>query len=113
MSGFRIWRLFATTLLVAAAMVMAGCMGLAGSNNNNGANPVSPTPSNPSPNPNPTPSPTPANPTASITVSPNSVQQGGTVTVTWQTQNANTVGLTQNGTSVRLDGNPLSSPGMQ
>jgi phospholipase C len=122
MSGFRIWRLFASTVLLLAAMVMAGCMGLVGSSNNGssnngGGNPAAPTPSNPNPgpnpNPNPTPNPTPPNPTASIAVTPTTVQSGGTVTVSWQTQNANTIALTQNGTSVRLDGNPVTSPGMQ
>ncbi|PYY23707.1 MAG: hypothetical protein DMG62_06915 [Acidobacteria bacterium] len=41
------------------------------------------------------------------------MQQGDKVTVSWQTQNATSVSLAQNGTLVRLDGNPLSSPGMQ
>jgi phospholipase C len=40
------------------------------------------------------------------------VQQGSTVIVSWQTQNSNSVTLTQNGQSITLNGNPLNSSGI-
>ena len=54
-----------------------------------------------------------SNPSATMTVTPTTVVQGGTVTVAWQTQNATGITLTENNNSIALDGNPLSSTGMQ
>jgi phospholipase C len=95
MGEFRVYRAIGVVALSVALTLLVGCLALNGTKSNGGGNPTNP------------------NPTASITVTPASVQQGGTVTVSWQTQNATSVALSQNGTSVRLDGNPLSSPGMQ
>jgi len=96
MGQFSLYRTISAVALSIALPLLVGCMAMTGSTKNNGGgNPGSP------------------NPTGSITVTPASVQQGGTVTVSWQTQNATSVALSQNGTSVRLDGNPLSSAGMQ
>src|SRR5581483_4606646 len=106
MVGSRLLRIFLTILLLIPVFVMAGCMGLTGQNNK---------PSNPTtPNvPVPPANPVPTNPTAAITVTPTSVQAGDKVTVSWQTQNASTITLTQNDKPVALDGNPLNSQGMQ
>jgi phospholipase C len=60
----------------------------------------------------PTP-PAPANPTASVSVSATTVKQGSAVMLSWQTQNANSISLTENGQSIALSGNPLNSAGMQ
>jgi phospholipase C len=109
MSGPWIRRLALLCVLAIPILAQLGCMGLSGSNSN------PPTGSNPNPGgsqPGGNPSPTPSNPTATISVSPTSVQQGATVSVSWQTQNASTITLTQNGKPVALDGNPPSSPGM-
>ena len=54
-----------------------------------------------------------SNPSATMTVNPTTVVQGGTVTVAWQTQNATGITLTENNNSIALDGNPLNSTGMQ
>jgi phospholipase C len=110
MSRVGVCRALSVFFLSVSLMLLVGCLGLSGSQGITNPNP-NPSPT-PTPNP-PTPTPTPSNPTASIMVSPASVQQGDKVTVSWQTQNATSVTLTQNGTSVPLDGNPLSSPGMQ
>ncbi|MBV9073735.1 MAG: hypothetical protein JOZ10_08900 [Acidobacteria bacterium] len=96
--------LFSATLIA----FLTGCFALGSGGNNGGTNP----PSGPAQSPTPPPNPNPASPTASITVSPTSVEQGGKVTVSWQTQNATAISLSQNGTAVALDGNPVSSPGM-
>ncbi len=48
-----------------------------------------------------------------MTVNPTTVQQGGTVTVAWQTQNATGVTLTVNNVAQALDGNPLNEKGLQ
>ena len=98
MLGFRVCRVLSVVLLAVSLMLLVGCLGLSGSKNPAGGG-------NPNPNAQ--------NPTATITVTPASVQQGATVTVSWQTQNATSVTMAQNGTSVRLDGNPLNSSGMQ
>src|SRR5690242_19313968 len=108
MVGSRLVRVFLTILLLIPVFVMGGCMGFTGQNNNKPSNPSTP------PNvPVPPANPTPANPTATITVTPTSVQAGDKVTVSWQTQNASTITLTQNDKPVALDGNPLNSQGMQ
>src|SRR5689334_12834172 len=111
MFGFRVCRVLSALLLAVCLTLLAGCMGLSGSQNpENGTTSPNPTPNpGPNPNPTPTPTPTPSNPTATITASPTTVQQGDKVTVSWQTQNATSVTLTQNGTTVQLDGNPVSS----
>jgi len=54
-----------------------------------------------------------SNPSVTMTVTPTTVMQGGNVTVAWQTKNATGITLTENNTSVPLDGNPLNSTGMQ
>lgn len=108
MVGSRLVRVFLTILLLIPVFVMGGCMGFTGQNNNKPSNPSTP------PNvPVPPANPTPANPTATISVTPTSVQAGDKVTVSWQTQNASTITLTQNDKPVALDGNPLNSQGMQ
>lgn len=115
MLGFRVCRVLSALVLAFSLSLLAGCMGLSGQQSGGGTttpNPSpnpNPNPNPPNPNPTPTPTPTPSNPTATITVTPTSVQQGDKVTVSWQTQNASSIGLTQNGVSVRLDGNPVSA----
>src|SRR5437868_6943355 len=113
MLGFRVCRALSVLVLSVSLTLLAGCLGLTGTQGSGtGGNTPTPTPI-PTPTPTPNPAPAPVNPTASISVTPASVEQGGSVTVSWQTQNASSIELTQNGTSVRLDGNPLSSTGMQ
>src|SRR6185437_14758838 len=109
MLGSRAFRIVRVLLLLIPVAFWVGCMGLTGQNNNQ-----PPTTTNPTPPPtnNPTPPPPAANPTATITVSPSSVESGSKVMVSWQTQNANSISLSQNGQTVQLDGNPLSSQGM-
>ena len=54
--------------------------------------------------PPPPPPPPPAAPTASLTANPNTIQQGQSTTLTWETQNA---------TDVTLDGNKVDASGSQ
>ena len=54
--------------------------------------------------PPPPPPPPPAAPTASLTANPNTIQQGQSTTLTWETQNA---------TDVTLDGNKVDPNGSQ
>lgn len=104
-SWIRRWACLA--LLCLPLLFQLGCMGLSGSKSN------PPTSSNPNPGtPQPNPNPGPNSPTASINVTPMSVQQGGTVNVSWQTQNATSISLSENEKPVPLDGNPPSSAGM-
>ncbi|HVH87158.1 MAG TPA: alkaline phosphatase family protein, partial [Terriglobales bacterium] len=104
MPGSKLLRCVYLALLLIPVIVMSGCMGLSGSNSSS----PNPTPTVPIPPANPAP----ANPTATISVTPTSVEAGQKVTVSWQTQNASTISLAQNGNPVPLDGNPLNSPGM-
>jgi phospholipase C len=109
MLGSRICRAICAVLALLPLTLLVGCLGLSGQKNNNNQ------PSNPTTTPSvpiPPANPTPTNPTASITVTPTTVEAGGKVTVSWQTQNASTISLDQNGKAVALDGNPLTSPGM-
>ena len=93
-------RLVATTFLCVALAALVGCGGTSNSNsNNNGGGSGGGSSA--------------ANPSATMTVTPTTVVQGGTVTVAWQTQNATGITLTENNVSVALDGNPLNSKGMQ
>ena len=108
MSGSKLLRCLYLALVLIPVMVMAGCMGLTGQQNNQ--NPG--TPPNVPFTPVPPGNPTPTNPTATMTVTPTTVEAGQKVTLSWQTQNASTIDLTQNGNPVPLDGNPLSSAGM-
>src|SRR5438270_8376725 len=108
MLGCRICRAVCAALVLLPLTLLSGCMGLRGQKNNNQPHNTTTTPSVPIPPANPAP----PNPTASITVTPGTVVAGGKVTVSWQTQNASTISLDENGKTVPLDGNPLSSPGM-
>jgi len=54
--------------------------------------------------PPPPPPPPPTAPTASLTANPNTIQQGQSTTLTWETQNA---------TDVTLDGNKVDANGSQ
>ena len=54
--------------------------------------------------PPPPPPPPPAAPTASLTANPNTIQQGQSTNLTWETQNA---------TDVTLDGNKVDANGSQ
>lgn len=100
------YRVLAVLVALLFIAVMTGCRGLSGqSSGSSGSAPAS------SPVPAASTS-APANPTATIAVTPTSVEQGGKVTVSWQTQNATGISLSENGTAVALDGNPVSSPGM-
>jgi phospholipase C len=107
MLGSRAFRIVRVLLLLVPVAFWAGCMGLTGQNNNQ-----PPTTTTPTPPPNNNPPPTAASPTATITVTPSAVESGSKVMVSWQTQNANSISLSQNGQVVQLDGNPLSSQGM-
>jgi peptidoglycan-associated lipoprotein len=62
----------------------------------------------PAPPPPPPPAP-PAAPTASISVSPNSVQQGQSATLTWQTSNATDISIDGIG-AVQANGSQSVSP---
>jgi len=100
MSGAVVRRVVISALLCLLIAVLAGCRGMSSSNNGNngdgGGN-----------------SSGPANPTANLSVTPNSIEQNGTVTLSWTTKNATSVTLTQNDVSVPLDGNPLNMTALQ
>jgi phospholipase C len=99
MSEACVRRVVSGVLLTILMAVLVGCRGMSSSdnNNNNGGSTNS----------------GPANPTANLTVSPNTIQQNGTVTLSWTTTNATSVTLTQNDVSVPLDGNPLQMTALQ
>ncbi len=59
--------------------------------------------------PPPPPPPPPASPTASISVSPDTIQQGGSATLTWQTANATDVSIDGIG-AVQATGSQSVSP---
>jgi len=106
--GSKVVRGICLVLILIPVFVMAGCMGLSGQKSDTPGQTPSSTPSVPVPAPNPTPT----NPTATLTITPTTVEAGQKVMVSWQTQNASTISLSQNGNPVALDGNPLNSTGM-
>src|SRR5690348_5169267 len=106
--GSKVVRGISLVLILIPVFVMAGCMGLSGQKSDTPGQTPSSTPSVPVPAPNPTPT----NPTATLTITPTTVEAGQKVMVSWQTQNASTISLSQNGNPVALDGNPLNSTGM-
>jgi len=92
------------TISALLSAVFAGCGG--------GSTQAPPTPITPAPTSAPAP-PAPANPTASMTVSATKVRQGSTVTLSWQTENASSISLTENDQSTMVPGIPLNSTGTQ
>src|SRR5690242_612817 len=100
MSGAVVRRVVIGALLCLLIAVLAGCRGMSSSNNGNNGDGGGT-------------SSGPANPTANLSVTPNSIEQNGTVTLSWTTTNATSVTLTQNDVSVPLDGNPLNMTALQ
>lgn len=60
--------------------------------------------------PPPPPPPPPAAPTASLSASPDTVQQGGSVTLSWQTTNATDISIDNNVGSVQASGSQQVTP---